>query len=198
MTLFEKVKWVLGILLIFVVVLTTNLVDRGNFNRIRNSVVTIYEDRIVANDLIFEISTLVHEKELAFRTSDSDFFKQRNPAINENLGALISRYSQTKITPSEQRVFDDLKAHLADLQNLEKNVQVFEMANNQKVRRSMEIVKANLADLSKIQLREGKREMALSERTFESINLFTKIEIIFLVLMAVLVQVIILYKPKED
>ena len=76
MTLFEKVKWVLGILLIFVVVLTTNLVDRGNFNRIKNSVVTIYEDRIVANDLIFEISTLVHEKELAFRTSDSDFFNK--------------------------------------------------------------------------------------------------------------------------
>lgn len=198
MTLFEKVKWVLGILLIFVIVLTTNLVDRGNFNRIRNSVVTIYEDRIVANDLIFEISTLVHEKELALRTADKDFYLRRNPAINENLNALISRYEQTKITLTEQRVFDELKRHLSELRSHENDIPVAEMAGNQQLRQSMEVVKANLADLTKIQLREGKREMALSERTFETIDLFTKIEIIFLVLMAVLIQVIILYKSKDD
>jgi hypothetical protein len=197
MTLIEKVKWVLGILLVFVIVLITNLVDRKNFNRIRNSVATIYEDRIVANDILYEILTLVHQKELAIKTADSDLFEHQNPAIEESLKTLISRYEQTKITPAEQRVFDNLKTHLDAWRMLEKDKPVTQMAENQTLGLRIEEVKADLAGLSKIQLKEGKRELALSEKTFETIDLFTKIEIIFLVLMALLIQVIILYRSKK-
>lgn len=195
MSLFEKIKWVLGILLIFVVVLTTNLVDRGNFNRIRNSVVTIYEDRIVANDLIYEMSACMHEKEIALRTSDGDFFARQNQEKNEALERLIERYEQTKITPVEQRVFDNLKTNLDRLENQERTMEGDGQTGN--VLQTLETIKSNLNELAKIQLSEAKREVSTSEKTFETIDLFTKIEIIFLVLLAIIVQVIILYKPKN-
>jgi hypothetical protein len=47
MTVFNRLKWILGILMVFVVILATNLLDRNNFLRVRDSVVAIYEDRLV-------------------------------------------------------------------------------------------------------------------------------------------------------
>jgi hypothetical protein len=73
MTFYNKIKWVLGILMVFVLIVATNLIDRSNFIQVRDSVVTIYEDRLIANDLIFEISKLVQEKEIAVALSDSIF-----------------------------------------------------------------------------------------------------------------------------
>ncbi len=195
MSLFEKIKWILGILLIFVVVLTTNLIDRGNFNRIRNSVVTIYEDRIVANDLIFEMTSAIHEKEVAFRTSDTGFLTGRNKDLNSNLVTIIERYQQTKLTPVEVRVFENLKSDLKDLEQLESSAEG--PGQTPKTLQKLQTIKSDLKELSKIQLSEAKREVSLTETTFKTIDLFTKIEIIFLVLLAVIVQIIILFNPKQ-
>ncbi|MDG1728743.1 MAG: hypothetical protein P8K68_03220 [Algibacter sp.] len=74
MTFYNKIKWVLGISMIFILILSTNLIDRNSFVRMKDSVVTIYEDRIIANDLIFEMSKSVHEKEIAVALLDSVFF----------------------------------------------------------------------------------------------------------------------------
>jgi len=54
MTFFNKIKWTLGILMVFVLIVTTNLIDRNNFVRVKDSVVSIYEDRLVAKNLILE------------------------------------------------------------------------------------------------------------------------------------------------
>lgn len=73
MTFFNKIKWVLSILMVFVLIVTTNLIDRNNFIRVKDSVVTIYEDRLIAKDLIFEMSKAVQEKEVAVAASDTTF-----------------------------------------------------------------------------------------------------------------------------
>lgn len=65
MTFYNKIKWVLGILMIFFIIIATNLIDKNNFVRVRDSVVTIYEDRLIANDLIFEMLKSVQQKEVA-------------------------------------------------------------------------------------------------------------------------------------
>jgi hypothetical protein len=64
MTLYHKVKWVLGIFMIFILIIATNLIDKSNFTRVKDSVVAIYEDRLIANDLIFEISNSIGQKEV--------------------------------------------------------------------------------------------------------------------------------------
>lgn len=43
----------------FFLVLATNLVDRSNFNRIKNSVISIYEDRLVAKGIIFDMNDTI-------------------------------------------------------------------------------------------------------------------------------------------
>lgn len=76
MKLYNKIKWVLGIFMVFILILATNLIDRNNFIRVKDSVVTIYEDRLIASDLVFDMFKLVKKMEVALKLSDTLFFNQ--------------------------------------------------------------------------------------------------------------------------
>jgi hypothetical protein len=90
LTIFNKIRWVASILLVFVIVLVTNLIDREKYNSIRQSITTIYEDRIVASDLIFELSLLIQEKELALVGRDSFYYQGRFQDANREIDDLSS------------------------------------------------------------------------------------------------------------
>lgn len=196
MSVFNKIKWISGVLLVFFIILATNIIDKDNFNRMRSSIVTIYEDRIVASDLIFEMSLLVQQKEIALLSQDTLFFKEENERVNGEIQQLIAKYEETKLTKEEKRIFEDLKIHLEKLEKEENADGSHALQTNEKLFSTINEVVRNLHDLSKVQLKEGQREMARSKRAMETIDLFTQIEIIILVLIAVLIQVLILYNPK--
>ncbi|PKB44935.1 chemoreceptor-like protein with four helix bundle sensory module [Cellulophaga sp. RHA19] len=197
MTFYNKLKWILGILMIFVLIIATNLIDKNNFVRVRDSVVTIYEDRLIANDLIFEMLQLVQEKEIAVAVSDSTFFKDKNLKVNTNLQSLVSRFEQTKLTTQETKVFDSYKNNLKTLIKSESQFLSTGHNNKSKVVAQLKKIKTNLSDLSKIQLNEGSRQMLISKRAVDTVELFTQIEIYFLVLLAIIIQIIVMYNPKE-
>ncbi len=196
MTLFSKIRWVASILLVFFIVLTTNLIDKDNFNRLSYSVTTIYEDRIVASDLLFEMLMLVQEKEVALVSGDSLFFANSGSKANSDIKTLIERYGQTRLTKQEEIAFDRLKEELNNLETLEQRY-VRSGDNDAHLLESINEITRYLHELSKIQLQEGRRQVFISNKAMDTIDLFTQGEIVFLVLMAILVQIIILYKPKQ-
>ncbi|MER3374191.1 MAG: MCP four helix bundle domain-containing protein [Allomuricauda sp.] len=197
MAFYNKLKWILGILMIFVLIIATNLIDKNNFVRVRDSVVTIYEDRLVANDLIFKMLKSVHQKEMAISVSDSIFFNTQNPKVNDTIQSLISRFEQTKLTSEEAEVFNDLKRNVQSLSDSESQFKKSDYVDNSQVLDHIENLKTNLNDLSKIQLNEGSRQMSISKRAIDTVELFTQIEIYILVFLAILIQIIVMYKPKE-
>ena len=196
MGFYNKLKWILGILMVFVLIIATNLIDKNNFVRVRDSVVTIYEDRLVANDLIFEMLKSVQEKELAVAISDSTFFYSKNSKVNHNIEALVSRFEETKLTSQEENVFTDLKQNVKLLVDAETKFLNSGYADNAQVIKHIESLKTNLSDLSKIQLTEGNRQMSISKRALDSVELFTQIEIFILVFLAIVIQIIVMYNPK--
>ncbi len=197
MTFYNKIKWVLGILIVFVLIFTTNMIDRYNFMKVKDSVVTIYEDRLIANDLIFELSGSVQQKELAVVTMDTLFFQSRNSLINESIEKLIARYEATKLTTRESRVFEQLKENLASLKLTEDALSASDFSEKEELLEQISMVRENLNDLSKIQLNEGGRQMSISKQALDTVDLFTKIEIYLLIFLAIVIQIIIIYKPKE-
>ena len=197
MTTFSKIRWVASILMVFFIVLMTNLVDKDNFNRLRYSVTTIYEDRIVASDLLFEISMLIQDKEVAIVSADSIFFQMNNSKANLDIDGLIGRYGQTKLTENEQIIFNSLKDELSNLKELEQHYISSDTIENTNLLKSIENIKQYLHNLSKIQLKEARQQVLISNKVMDTIDLFTQGEIVFLILMAILIQIIILYKPKE-
>lgn len=193
----NKLKWILGISMVFLLIITTNLIDRSNFNQIRNSVVSIYDDRLVAKDYILEMTRLIHEKEVATVSADSTFFMNKNTQVNQDLDKLASLFESTKLTYEEQKAFDDFKGNLAKLKESER--MDFSGNNNQNevLKEHLKSMKGNLRLLSKIQLKEGGRQMLISKRAIDSIELFTHIEIYFLIFLAIVVQILVMYKPQE-
>ncbi|SFW65667.1 MCP four helix bundle domain-containing protein [Cellulophaga fucicola] len=196
MAFYSKLKWILGILMVFVLIIATNLIDKDNFVRVRDSVVTIYEDRLIANDLIFEMLKSVQQKELAVATLDSTFFKTENLKVNDNLQSLVSRYEQTKLTVEESNVFNDLKNNVQALLDSEKHFLNSDYRDNSLVVNNIKNLKINLSSLSKIQLNEGSRQMSISKQALDTVELFTQIEIYILVLLAIIIQIIVMYNPK--
>ena len=196
MMIANKIKWIVGILLVFALVLATNLLDRDNFRQITNSVITIYEDRLVAKDLVFEFSLLVQEKEIAWLSADSSFFAKRNQEVNQKINDLSAQYLETVLTDKEARVLDELQVNLQALIAFENARLAGARSTPNQLEEKISKVKENLYDLSKIQLEEGRRQVSLSERAMATVELFTRLEIYFLIILAVLVQIIVIYKPK--
>ncbi len=197
MKFFNKLKWILGISMVFLLIITTNLIDRTNFNQIRDSVVSIYDDRLVAKDYLLEMTRLIHEKEIALISADSAFFSQENSQINKKLNELMNFFEKTKLTYNEEKIFKDFKTNLNKLQKTEETTQKEGFNQIEVHLRQLQDIKENLRDLAKIQLKEGSRQMSISKRAIDSIELFTQVEIYFLIFLAVIVQILVMYKPKE-
>lgn len=198
MAFYNKVKWVLGILVVFLLIVATNLIDRNNFVRVRESVETIYEDRLIANDLLFELAKTVQEKEIAVLLTDTSFFRKQKEKANTDIQRFISRYEQTKLTKEESLLFDYLKTNIQTILKLEPEFINSRFKNKNEILHQISLVKENLYDLTKIQLNEGSRQMSISKQAIDTVELFTQIEIYFLAFLAILIQIIVMYKPKES
>jgi len=197
MNIYAKLKWILGVLMIFLLIITTNLIDKENFKRINNSVTNIYEDRLIAKDIIFTIYKNINQKEHAILMADIAFFKVNNLKINNDINALLQKFEDTNLTLEEAQVFNTLKNQVIALNKIEIND--LDDVNNDKIKmlNYIKTVKNTLYNLSKIQLKEGERQVSLSNKAFSTIELFTQIEIYILVFLAIIIQIVILYYPKK-
>lgn len=197
MTHFNKIKWILGIVLIFFVILTTNLIDRQNFNIVSDSIETIYADRLVAQDIIYDLTNLVGQKELLYATVERDGLSGKVKPLNDRIGESIELFSNTRLTPEEKIFFNRLRKELLSQIEVEQGL-VSAPSFSAKIFKSLSTVREHLDELSDIQLQEGHRELLESKRAIGVANLFTQLEIAALIIMAIAVQVIILYAPKSD
>lgn len=197
MKLFDKVKWVMGILLVFFLIVATNLIDKNNFQRVRDSVVGIYEDRLVAKELIFEMSMLTNDKAMAVALGDAAYFSEKNQKANNELVRILKQYHTTQLTPDEAVRLEELEASFERLRSLETSSEQLIAANQAAYAAQIKQVNTHLRALSSIQMEEGKRQLSIGKRAVESIELFTQIEIYLLIFLALVVQILVLYRPKE-
>jgi hypothetical protein len=123
--------------------------------------------------------------------------KGKQPTISCKQRQRERQTEETKITKEERVAFNSLINHVENLQRLESEYMDSKFRDKSELLSLISDIKDDLYDLSKVQLKEGKRQMSLSEKTMDTIELFTQVEIIFLIVMAVLIQLIVLYQPKD-
>lgn len=196
MSFYDKAKWVLGILMIFVLIIATNLIDRNNFLRVKDSVSSIYEDRLVAKGFIYEIATLIHDKELAIAKADTLFISTKSKQTNTDIQNLIDLFEGTKLTSMEGRVFNDMKVNFELLVEAETAYVQTNRIQKTALEKHIFNIKENLNALSEIQLSEGRRQQAISNKAIDKVELFTNIEIYILIFLAIIIQIIVIYNPK--
>ncbi|GAK90996.1 hypothetical protein JCM19297_2441 [Nonlabens ulvanivorans] len=195
----NKIKWSVGLFLVIALILATNFIDRNNFKRVQDSVSTIYEDRLVAKDLIYDIQLEIHEKELLIALNNTTaYLSQKNKAQNE-LNDSMTQFSTTKLTLEEEKVFNNLQTELAALFTLE-NATDFTTVNNQdnsRLQQQIDLINETLLKLSDIQIKEGNRQMHIGKKAMASMELLTQMEVWIMIVLAIIIQVIILYNPKK-
>ena len=81
----NKIKWSAGLLLVIVLIVFTNFIDQKNFQRIQDSVDSIYKDRLIAKDLLFDIQLEIHDKELLLaENKDAILLSNRSASEKKN------------------------------------------------------------------------------------------------------------------
>lgn len=197
MRIFQQLKWVAMVLIVFFVILATNLIDKDNFERVEQSVETIYKDVVLTKDKIMEMNNLVHEKEIAYITNDSVYLRQKSPSVNSHINLLISDCSEVIETQKEQKVLDKLQKDCSELYTMEINAAIDSTVTKAQLLKQLESIKYGILEMADLHIEEGKRQKYNSRSAMDATRLFSRIEIYLLFFLAIVIQFIILYKPKE-
>lgn len=194
--IFLKIKWIAALGLIFMIVYMTNQVDKKSFETIKSSIENIYQDRLLVKGYIYDISSLLEQKKIAVYTHDTTFFELQNQQVNQAIDELLAKFYKTKLVNDENRLLDNFEEDFNKLKSQEAS---FSHATDEKnqILAQLKLLSDDLFDLSRIQLKEGKKQMQIAQKSIDVSDLFSQIEIIILVLIAVIVQIVILYNPKK-
>lgn len=191
----QKFNLALALLAVFFLILATNLVDRRHFETAQEALTSVYEDRVVAQHYIFEISTIVYQKEQQFIENNTNKWSVENDARIEEL---IEQFAGTKLTTSERRQFESLKEHLTTLERIETKYRENSINNNtQIIPEIFKHIKNDLNDLAETQILESKSKMFLAQKSLNTTNLLSNLELGLLIIVGIAIQFVIFYRIKK-
>lgn len=195
----SKIKWSIGLILVILLIVATNFIDRNNFQRIQDSVYSIYEDRLIAKNFIFDIQIKIHEKEMLLAQQKDSILASERTASQKTILGLVEGLSNTGLTREEKRVLSNLSEEVNSLFNIETTYHNALNKNSvsKRFKEQIKNISNTLSQLSDIQISEGKRQMQVGKKAMESIELLTQLEVWIMIFLGVLVQFIILYNPKK-
>lgn len=189
----RRLKFVLVLGVSFLLILIANLVDYRYILKVRHNVNSIYEDRVVAQDYIYQLSGLFYQKQLSMGKNRANLCLNDQ---NDSIEQLLLNFSKTELTQNESGFFSDLKKNYTELMSLE-NV-VFSqpkeptLAIRQDISREFQEIRRNLDDLEGVQFREGGQMTQLSNRSLGMNAFLSKVELAFLIVNGAVILYMVL------
>ncbi|MFT7034325.1 MAG: hypothetical protein ACJA2S_002839, partial [Cyclobacteriaceae bacterium] len=196
-----KIRAASALVVVFLLVLATNLMDNNHFKIVQGSITSIYEDRLVAKDYIYKISRQLQLKQYVVHQNDRNQIENIYRMADDSIKVLINKFDGTKLTKQEVRYFESLKSNLNRLGELEQRLLKGETPNNIELpsinllENSFLVILEDLDKLSQIQLEEGKRETMSSKRAIDTSNFISRLEIGVLIFIGLMLQLLIFLKP---
>lgn len=197
----NRLYWTLALLVVFFLILGTNRIDQMHFERLKDSLESVYKDRLVVKDYIYDIALNLERKNLEASLGNQAFFGRPSRELSSEIDTLVALFSVSELTRREEQMLNRFKE---DGQKLRSLATAYATADEDQVEdhraRVLAVVgdmKTTLQVLSDIQIKEGKIEMMNANKSIKAINLFTRIEIIFLVLIGLVIQTLIVIKTSK-
>ncbi|MFC6997020.1 MCP four helix bundle domain-containing protein [Rufibacter roseus] len=197
----RKTKVAVLLALVMVLVLAKNLIDSKNVSQLGNSFAAVYEDRLLVESYIFQLSNHLYSKKMLVDncSNQGDYSKLYNQLIHHNtaINALILDYGKTELTEAESVRFAAFKRNMSEISRLELSylqneaVEV-EMAHGKQLMDAQYSVAAgNLEQLSKIQVAEGKRLNEKSKEIIAGSTILTQFELVLIICLGLVIQILI-------
>ncbi|MBR10743.1 MAG: hypothetical protein CMP48_24045 [Rickettsiales bacterium] len=198
---FSKLKSIVALVVVFLLVLATNLMDKQHFEVVERALTTVYEDRLLVKDYLFKISRQLQKKQEALHLAELVEIQQTNNLSNTAIDSLIGKFAATAMVAQEESYFQRLKRGLAVLKKYESELLVNDNQglSSEYIRQLDEQhleINEILDVLFEIQIKEGKRQIDYSNQAIDRSNLMTKLEIGALIAIGLVIQFLILYKQK--
>lgn len=191
-----KQRVLIGLVLMtaFLLVLGSNLLDRKYFSTIQDSVKSIYDDRIVVQDYIYQLQDMAHEMEVTFLKGE----QVQGTESSEKIKSLLLDFSETKLTRDEARLLERLDRQFSDLTSsgtgfVSTDVQ---QLNEAKVLSQLAQIKQTLDGLEEIQLEQSDLLTQLSEKTLGVNRMLSNLEVVFLVIIGISILMLVFYPVK--
>lgn len=197
MNLVNKAKWFLAVLGVFLLILATNLIDKNNFIQVEESVDNIYNNRLLAKELLLDVSSKFHKKELAYALNDSTYIKTQNNAVNAEISELLEMFDRAESNRKEDIIINKLNKNHTKLVELESNSLPKNILYTSECAEIFSAINTNIVELADEQVKEGRNQKFLAGKAVENVKLFSQIEIYFLILLGLILQFIVLYNPKK-
>ena len=193
MTLTSKFVFVFGLLCAFLLILFSGQANVRHFEKIQSSIEEIYEDRLVVKGIIFELSSLLHQKEIANISGDKSFYTGTNASVNAQIADHLRDFRATKLTPDEEKT---LNRFSADFKELYASEEAFDLSDGDELTNQLKSLHEDLKILADIQLSQGRLKMIVSTKTSDKMNTFARVENYMLVIILVLLLVIVFFVPR--
>lgn len=202
-TIQQKTKIAFWSTLVLVLIFAKNWMDKSNVITLDHSFASVYDDRLVAESYIFQLSDHLYQKKITisscYNADTQQGLEGQIKAHHYAIAKIISDFEKTKLTPTESMYFGHLKENLSSLNAMEDQyLSAISMEDSQKIsgallklQESFDVVLLNLNQLSKIQLSEGQLLKEQSKQIAAGSTLLTQFELVVIVGIGILIQILI-------
>lgn len=189
----NRINITLALLAVFLLVLGTNRVDKLHFDTVQNALTTVYKDRVVAQDYLFKMSNIIHEKKLNLST-----YPESSAEVSTNFKDILALYYKTELTPKESKFINEVKNLYQEYETQE---QAFKKSKakhasavpSAAIIQTLDNLQLNLSELSQIQVTESRKMTGLAQKSLDSNNMLANLEIWFLLIVGIAAQFAIFY-----
>lgn len=193
MTIKQRINVGFILAIAFFLVLASNRLNRRSYNILEQTVSSVYEDRLVAQEYIYQLNNLFHDKEIQLSKVG---IQQKKEAITENINQIFNDFADTELTSKELVYFTELRNNFTQLQQLEG--QVGNDSNSMlELNKVLEDINANLDELAEVQLTEAQQLTHRSQKSLKVSKLLSSLEIGFLTVIGILFLFIVFYPSKK-
>lgn len=187
------------LLTLCILVLISHYLDRLHTENVKNSISTMYEDRLIVEHYILKMTQNVYQIREIIKTNEDHTLKDdavRN--LSQSFKATYVIFSKTKLTETEKKTAIEL------IGNFKKFEQILSNDTNVLSIQTDKILDS-LNKLSAIQLEESKLIMEQVESQYNNIKVSSQFAFAIIIIILIVLQVMVfsgeslipLFKPKD-
>ena len=186
---------------VLVLVLVKNMLDSSNVSKLGNSFAAVYEDRLLVESYIYQLSGHLYQKKMMVDNCASgenvDLLQEKLNAHNGKINTLLLDYGKTRLTPAEATYFSSFQqsmAHIRELETRYLQTQESGRAGGQtkhQIDRQYGVAANQLNQLSHIQVAEGKRLNDQSKQIIAGSTILTQFELVLIIGIGIMIQMLV-------
>ncbi|BFP42476.1 hypothetical protein FGF1_33210 [Flavobacteriaceae bacterium GF1] len=198
LTVLQRIQIGLVLAFAFLLVLGSNRLDQKHFSTIQTTVNSVYKDRVVVQDFIYQLNNIFHQKELQLLVQKG---LTNDHSANKKVNELLVNFERTKLTSKEAQMLNELNLQFEKLKGLESGIEEPKEELSGDVRIQMantfDHIQITLDGLAQIQLDESGELTKLSNKSLGMDILLSKLEVGFLIIIGIVLLALI-FSPARS